>query len=65
MRLAKKFRKITTFTLIGSSSVDLTVINVLHTVHSIATSVLLRLECSIDCISGSVGHDQNIFLFIF
>ena len=22
---------------------------------------MLRLECSIDCISGSVGHQQNIF----
>ena len=27
----------------------------------IATSAVLRLECSIDCISGSVGHQQNIF----
>ena len=25
------------------------------------TSALLRLECSIDCISGSVGHHQNLF----
>ena len=25
------------------------------------TSAVLRLECSIDCISGSVGHQQNIF----
>ena len=24
------------------------------------TSAVLRLECSIDCISGSVGHQQNI-----
>ena len=23
----------------------------------------LRLECSLDCISGSVGHQQNIFIF--
>ena len=27
----------------------------------IYTSAVLRLECSIDCISGSVGHQQNIF----
>ena len=25
------------------------------------TSAVLRLECSIDCISGSVDHQQNIF----
>ena len=25
------------------------------------TSAVLRLECSIDCISGSVGHQQNMF----
>ena len=25
------------------------------------TSAVLRLECSIDCISGSVGHQQNVF----
>ena len=25
------------------------------------TSAVLRLECSIDCIRGSVGHQQNIF----
>ena len=25
------------------------------------TSAVLRLECSIDCISGSVGHQHNIF----
>ena len=25
------------------------------------TSAVLRLECSLDCISGSVGHQQNIF----
>ena len=25
------------------------------------TSAVLRLECSIDCISGSVGHQTNIF----
>ena len=24
------------------------------------TNAVLRLECSIDCISGSVGHQQNI-----
>ena len=24
------------------------------------TSAVLRLECSLDCISGSVGHQQNI-----
>ena len=29
------------------------------------TSALLRLECTIDCISGSVGHHQNVFPFIF
>ena len=29
------------------------------------TSALLRLECSIDCISGSVDHHQNLFPFIF
>ena len=25
------------------------------------TSALLRLECSIDCVSGSVGHQPHIF----
>ena len=25
------------------------------------TSAVLRLECSSDCMSGSVGHQQNIF----
>ena len=25
-----------------------------------STSAVLRLECSLDCISGSVGHKQNI-----
>ena len=25
------------------------------------TSAVLRLECSLDCISGSVGYQQNIF----
>ena len=29
------------------------------------TSALLRLECSIDCISGSVDHRQNLFPSIF
>ena len=29
------------------------------------TSALLRLECSIDCISGSVDHHQQIFPLIF
>ena len=28
------------------------------------TSAVLRLECSIDCISGSVGH-QHFLTFIF
>ena len=34
-----------------------------YTLHPFAsvTSAVLRLECSIDCISGSVGHQQNIF----
>ena len=38
-------------------------------VSNISTTVLvilglwLRLECSLDCISGSVGHQQNIFIF--
>ena len=27
----------------------------------VATSAVLRLECLNDCISGSVGHQQNIF----
>ena len=27
----------------------------------IVTSAVLRLECSLDCIGGSVGHQQNIF----
>ena len=27
----------------------------------IYTSAVLRLECSLDCISVSVGHQQNIF----
>ena len=31
----------------------------------VCTSALLRLECSIDCRSGSVGHHQNLFPFIF
>ena len=46
--LAKKFQKITTFKLIGgSSSIDFTVINVLHTVHSIAIiQILLFVFCS-------------------
>ena len=35
--------------------------SVVFTNCSIATSVVLSLECSIDCISGSVGHQQNIF----
>ena len=34
--------------------------------HSITqnnyTRAVLRLECSLDCISGSVGHQQNIFI---
>ena len=29
------------------------------------TSAVLRLECSIDCINGSVGHQQNIFRSFF
>ena len=29
------------------------------------TSAVLRLECSTDCISGSVGHQQNIFRSFF
>ena len=29
--------------------------------HAIITSAVLRLECSLVCISGSVGHQQNIF----
>ena len=28
-------------------------------VSEFITSAVLRLECSIDCISGSVGHQQN------
>ena len=31
----------------------------------LSTSTVLRLECSIDCISGSVGHQQNIFRSFF
>ena len=27
------------------------------------TRAVLRLECSLDCISGSVGHQQNISIF--
>ena len=30
--------------------------------NSLRASAVLRLECSIDCVSGSVGHQQNIFL---
>ena len=30
-------------------------------VSATGTSAVLRLECSIDCISGSVGHQQNSF----
>ena len=39
----------------------------IHHIHTlflkpiITTSAVLRLECSIDCISGSVNHEQNIF----
>ena len=29
--------------------------------HRHNTSAVLRLQCSLDCISGSVGHQQNIF----
>ena len=29
------------------------------------TSAVLRLECSIDCISGSVGHQQNILRLFY
>ena len=46
-QLAKIVRKITTFTLIGSSNVDHTVINVLQTVHSVAIiQILLFVFCS-------------------
>ena len=31
----------------------------------VLTSAVLRLECLIDCRSGSVGYRQNIFPFIF
>ena len=31
----------------------------------VKTSAVLRLECSLDCISGSVGHQQNIFRSFF
>ena len=34
---------------------------VLQSLNARYTSAVLRLECSIDCISGSVGHQQNIF----
>ena len=34
---------------------------ILHNQTLDCTSAVLRLECSIDCISGSVGHQQNIF----
>ena len=27
----------------------------------VTTSAVLRLECSLDCISESMGHQQNIF----
>ena len=30
-------------------------------VSTLLTSAVLRLECSIDCISGSVAHQQNMF----
>ena len=32
---------------------------------STTTSAVLRLECSIDCISGSVGHQQHIFRLFY
>ena len=31
------------------------------TIATTITSAVLRLECSLVCISGSVGHQQNIF----
>ena len=31
--------------------------------YNYTTRAVLRLECSLDCISGSVGHQQNIFIF--
>ena len=34
-----------------------------HRVTGLITRAVLRLECSLDCISGSVGHQQNIFIF--
>ena len=33
---------------------------VVHRTTDTVTSAVLKLECSIDCISGSVGHQQNI-----
>ena len=30
-------------------------------VACVYTSAVLRMECSIDCINGSVGHQQNMF----
>ena len=36
--------------------------NIKHVLHvTLLTSAVLRLECSLVCISGSVGHQQNIF----
>ena len=36
----------------------------LYNIYTARTSAVLRMECSIDCISGSVGHHQNPFPFI-
>ena len=33
--------------------------------HYTDTSAVLRLECSLDCISGSVGHQQHIFRLFY
>ena len=51
---------------------DIAMGSVLHNIHDNKklqkiyvmvdiTSAVLRLECSLVCISGSVGHQQNIF----
>ena len=40
---------------------SLIVNKMLHSFDVLHSNAVLRLECSIDCVSGSVGHQQNIF----
>ena len=47
--------------LYGAASLRLQTVVIIDNDSGAHTSDVLRLECSIDCISGSVGHQQNIF----